>query len=100
MNNEMINWSVKIYQKETISYWLLFLSSLFTEVCLMHINVKKRYTVASRLGNYCCIRTGEVSLKDCLEAFTKEEIMDGDEMPVIITTYSASIFVSQIQGVY
>jgi len=26
-------------------------------------------------------RTGEVSLNECLEAFTKEEVMDGDEMP-------------------
>ena len=41
-----------------------------------------------------------MSLKDCLEAFTKEEIMDGDEMPVIITTFSASIFVSPLQGVH
>jgi len=26
-------------------------------------------------------RTGEVSLTDCLDSFTKEEVMDGDEMP-------------------
>ena len=27
-------------------------------------------------------RTGEVSLLDCLDTFTKEEVLDGDEMPV------------------
>ena len=26
-------------------------------------------------------RTGEVSLLDCLDSFTKEEVLDGDEMP-------------------
>jgi len=26
-------------------------------------------------------RTGEVSLLDCLDTFTKEEVLDGDEMP-------------------
>ena len=28
------------------------------------------------------LRSGEISLHECLENFTKEEIMDGDEMPV------------------
>ena len=27
-------------------------------------------------------RSGEVSLSECLDAFTKEETLDGDEMPV------------------
>ena len=26
---------------------------------------------------------GEVSLLECMDAFTKEEVLDGDEMPVI-----------------
>ena len=28
------------------------------------------------------LRSGEISLHECLENFTKEEVMDGDEMPV------------------
>ena len=28
-------------------------------------------------------RSGEVSLTECLDSFTKEETLDGDEMPVI-----------------
>ena len=27
-------------------------------------------------------RSGEITLNECLENFTKEEVMDGDEMPV------------------
>ena len=32
-------------------------------------------------------KTGEVSLLDCLDTFTKEEVLDGDEMPVILFVF-------------
>ena len=37
-------------------------------------------------------RSGEISLNDCLEAFTKEEVLDGDEMPVILYFFAGNVF--------
>jgi ubiquitin C-terminal hydrolase len=41
--------------------------------------------MCNKISVYILIfRTGEVSLSDCFESFTKEEVLDGEEMPVII----------------
>lgn len=58
----------------------------------------KQFSCSCFLTGPCCVSpqksSGEVTLKDCLRLFTKEDVLDGEERPVRSLTLHTTLHIS------